>query len=552
MLNVLTPKYKYGNLNLKTSAQKCLIFNESPELSMSPTTKNWVSQLIDLPSPQKVLPRSNNEMINSPSKIAAKNNILHSKIQNMKRLLKQKRAIITLLKKTNEKNKNKKINVHRFFEEAKFPSINSKALMSMQLLHKNRKSWSASEKKIALSLYYKSPSTYKYMRSNGIILPAESTVRRWLNSINFSTGFPKIYMEQIKLKTSSMNIQEKKCAILLDEVSIMKSIEYNKVLDEIEGFEDLGTLGRTNKLGSHALVVMVRGLYAKWKFPLSYFFTGSGVKGDNLATIIEECLKQILSINLLPTCIICDQGTQNRRMYTLLGGTEEQPWTILCNKKIFLIYDMPHLVKSIRNNLLNGDFIFDKNKIVSLKNIRTAYDIDSKNVARSLIKITPIHFSPNPFQKMNCKLAIQLLSHSVSSAIRTCVATKELKSPTALDTAHFIDVVNNMFDSSNSKNLYDPNPNRKPMCDRNPQVLENLQKANKLFKDAKKICNKTNKPSTPPCFVGIVWSTTAIIQLYQTEKLASTNKDYFLMTNKLTQDALENLFSIMRQKNGYV
>lgn len=54
-------------------------------------------------------------------------------------------------------------------------------------------------------------------------------------------------------------------------------------------------------------------------------------------------------------------------MYTLLGGTEDQPWTMLCNKKIFLIYDMSHLAKSIRNNLLNGDFVFDKNKIVSLK-----------------------------------------------------------------------------------------------------------------------------------------------------------------------------------------
>lgn len=215
----------------------------------------------------------------------------------------------------------------------------------------------------------------------------------------------------------------------------MKTIEYNKVLNEIEGFEDLGTLGRTNKLGSHALVIMVRGLYAKWKIPLCYFFTGSGVKGNNLVTIVEECIKQILNISLLPTCIICDQGTQNRRMYTLLGGTEDQPWTMLSNIKIFLIYDMPHLVKSIRNNLLNGDFVFNKNKIASLKNIRAAYDIDSKNIARSMIKITPVHFNPNAFQKMNCKMAIQLLSHSVSAAIKTCViATTELKSLTALDT----------------------------------------------------------------------------------------------------------------------
>lgn len=94
------------------------------------------------------------------------------------------------------------------------------------------------------------------------------------------------------------------------------------------------------------------------------------------------------------------------------------------------------------------------------------------------------------------------------------------------------------------------------MCDRNPQVLQNLNNANKLFKNATKMCHKTKKISIPPCFVGIVWTTTAISHLYEFEKLEfrnyCSNKDYFLLTNKLTQDALENLFSIMRQKNGYV
>lgn len=64
---------------------------------------------------------------------------------------------------------------------------------------------------------------------------------------------------------------KKKCVILLDEISIMKCIEYNSVLDEIEGYEGLGRLGRTDKLGSHALVIIIRGLYTNWKFPFAYF-----------------------------------------------------------------------------------------------------------------------------------------------------------------------------------------------------------------------------------------------------------------------------------------
>jgi len=55
-----------------------------------------------------------------------------------------------------------------------------------------------------------------------------------------------------------------------------------------------------------------------------------------------------------------------------------------------------------------------------------------------MTKIKSTHLFPNPFQKMSCKLAIQLLSNSVSAAIKTCVATVQLKSNTALHTSEFM------------------------------------------------------------------------------------------------------------------
>ncbi|KAF0748876.1 Transposable element P transposase [Aphis craccivora] len=88
-----------------------------------------------------------------------------------------------------------------------------------------------------------------------------------------------------------------------------------------------------------------------------------------------------------------------------------------------------------------------------------------------MYKITPTHS-----QKKTCKLAIQLFSHSVSAAIRTCITTGELKSPIDIDTANFINIMNNMFDSDNSKFLYDSNPNKRPISDRNPQVFKYLEK----------------------------------------------------------------------------
>lgn len=51
---------------------------------------------------------------------------------------------------------------------------------------------------------------------------------------------------------------------------------------------------------------------------------------------------------------------------------------------------------------------------------RMRYEIDS-STTRAMCKITPVHLAPNAFQKMSCKLAIQIFSRSVSAVIKTCM-----------------------------------------------------------------------------------------------------------------------------------
>jgi hypothetical protein len=357
------------------------MFENSPSLSITPSTKAYVSSLIDFPSP----------IIKSPKKILANESILQRKLQNLRRVLKRKRAIISFLKNKNKKFENSKNCIKNIFNITKFTSKSSKILTGMQILHKKRRPWSKAEKQLALTLYYKSLSSYKYMRKNGIILPGESTVRRMLQSIAYVPGFLPEYSEQLVLKIKAMSEVEKKCVVLFDEMAIMKCIEYNKSLDMIEGFEDKGPLGRSSKYAKHVLVIMVRGLYTNWKFPLCYFLTCNGITGNELNIIIKSCIKKILDIGLLPTALVCDQGTQNRKLFSLLGGTENCPKTEIYGQTLFLIYDIPHLFKSIRNNLLNGNIKINEKTIVFQDIVKT-YDIDRRSAtARAMCKITPAH-----------------------------------------------------------------------------------------------------------------------------------------------------------------
>lgn len=76
------------------------------------------------------------------------------------------------------------------------------------------------------------------MRKNGIVV-LYCQVKVQLDIGLVLLIIPKAYMAQIKLKISEMSENEKRCTILLDEVAIMNKLEYNKVLDKIEGYEDL-------------------------------------------------------------------------------------------------------------------------------------------------------------------------------------------------------------------------------------------------------------------------------------------------------------------------
>ena len=66
---------------------------------------------------------------------------------------------------------------------------------------------------------------------------------------------------------------------------------------------------------------------------------------------------------------------------------------------------------------MTGDFKLC-GKIISFDDIRRTYEIDKKK--RKLLKLTDAHIAPNSFQKLNVKLTVQVLSHSVAAAINIC------------------------------------------------------------------------------------------------------------------------------------
>lgn len=237
---------------------------------------------------------------------------------------------------------------------------------------------------------------------------------------------------------------EKASVLMFDEMAVKEALEYCTYYDLIEGYEDVGLLGRQPKIGKQAYVFMIRGLYYQWKKPVGYFISRNGLKGDQIKILIKEGIKCLTNVGLYVKALVCDQSSMNRTAYKSLGITNDEPWFYHDAKKIHAFFDVPHLMKSVRNNLLTHDFLYDE-KVISFGDIKKLFRIDSSSHStRAALKLTPAHISPNSFQKMNVALATQVMSHTTASALRTVVGTGELTTSTALNTAEFLDFMNSI------------------------------------------------------------------------------------------------------------
>ena len=115
--------------------------------------------------------------------------------------------------------------------------------------------------------------------------------------------------------------------------------------------------------------------------------------------------------------LICDQGTNNRLfLQTLEKVSIEKPYIVYNNKRVFVIYDPPHLLKNVWNNFMKSNYKYDDVEV------RWQYIVDFYNRDKTMsIKMAPkltdrIIILP-PFPAMRVNLAAQTLSHSVAAGI---------------------------------------------------------------------------------------------------------------------------------------
>lgn len=292
---------------------------------------------------------------------------------------------------------------------------------------------------------------------------------------------------------------------------------------------------------------MLRGLFDSWKCVLNYFVSEASIKGHNLKEIVQKNLEHAVNLGFRIRAVVCDQGSNNRKCFSEFGITKDKPYIFQNNRKIFFLYDFPHLVKSLRNLLLKSNLMTPDGE-VSFDVIKELYELERNKVTKMCPKLTEKHINPNNFEKMRVSLATQIFSRSVAAGIKTTLQLKKFTNVSeqlSENTANFIERVDNIFDCMNSGSSFDKN-----------FAKSGLKKYNEVYESIKQFMTyiqnvrlHEGKKKTVYCLNGIEHTLRGTLLLWEDICEFNENID-FLLTKRLNQDVVENLFSLLRAKGG--
>jgi hypothetical protein len=109
-------------------------------------------------------------------------------------------------------------------------------------------------------------------------------------------------------------------------MSIREDARFNHKFDCTEGFEDMGSWGRTCNIANHALNFMVHGLHRKWKQPVAYYLSRRSSKAEMLVKFLNKVLGACQNDRLHVVTTVCDMGTNNVKALKLLGAAKRKPF----------------------------------------------------------------------------------------------------------------------------------------------------------------------------------------------------------------------------------
>lgn len=410
-----------------------------------------------------------------------------------------------------------------------------------------------------LTLAYYSPRAYNYVREKFLKrLPAKSTMRAWLASINSAPGILAEALNALKLKADEYKKDGKQLYVnlIFDEMFIRQHAQWNPNRMKFDGFIDMGrpsTKDESRSLAKEALVFLVSGADGDFKIPVAYFLT-NGLIAEEKAAILNEILIRLADIGIVVVAVIFDGLPANLSMCKLLGADLVTGDAHILDPaddshKIYIIFDAAHMLKLLRNCLGSRNLIDVDSEKIEWKYIELLYEIQRKLSFNLGNKLTKEHMGWSN-KRMSVKLAGQTLSNSVAESIEF-LSTRHEDFKNAKATVKFIRTVNDSFDVMNSTKLTGASGFKRPLS------MSNHVEAFSLFEKAMPYLEAIqvegeSKPifssGSRTLFVGFYFNMMNFQKIF--DDYVRTKKIECLVTHRFSQDLIESLFGCIRGMGG--
>jgi hypothetical protein len=347
--------------------------------------------------------------------------------------------------------------------------------------------------------------------------PGLSTLRKWIHRFQCEPGIQTQILRLMQEQMRSSSMQGYNAASLaFDEMEIKKVIQYDAKQDQI--------VGPFKKLQ----LVVLRGIVSNWKQQIYYDFDQPMTK-DLLQSIIisaEEHGIQVFNI-------VCDLGNQG--LLKSLGVTPSKPFfdNPFCpSRRIFVFPDAPHLLKLLRNHLLDKGYILSDGTEIQKDDIQQILAKDCQEL-KIHHKLLPIHFNCVSTTRQRVCLAAQLISHTTATAIQ-CLSPEKKK------LADWIEMFDQWFDILNSRI---PFHSKKMACGYGVHLEEQNSTLERVFACVESM-REIGRRGYLPFQRGFLISIRSLQGLYSDLKQNFGIK--YLLTSRLNQDSAENTFSQIR------
>jgi hypothetical protein len=397
---------------------------------------------------------------------------------------------------------------------------------------------------------------YEMLLDQNLPLPSLRTLSRRLEGIKFESGVLSDVFDMLKVKVNTLEGHAKDCCLTLDEMKISSKIEYDKGSDKYIGHV---TLPDHSGTAEHALVFMLSGITVRWKQVVAFYFTGNSVNGAKFKAIVLDIIEAASQIGFNVLAVTSDMGAANQAMWKAFGiGISKSKQLCCCphpfneGNQLYFLADPPHVLKNLRNFFVSGQLlklpksIVDKfslpSDIVSAEPIIKLYNAQEDEGLdadlRMAPKLTADVIDPKNFAKMNVRIAMVFFSKPVEAAIRMKVNDDDWDN-SFLTTCWFLSLIRQWFALMSSREL--TLAISKANAEEYGKTVELLNSVCELFKVG--LFGSCWKPVQ----TGVILSTLSVLKLQ--EDILAKDNSRFLLTSRLSQDCLENLFSTVRLKS---